>query len=335
MFGFINLNKPRGLTSHNCISKIRRLLNIKKVGHGGTLDPLATGVLPIAVGKATRLLQFLPEQKAYRARIRLGVTTTTDDLEGEVLTTKSTTHLSREAIVASLEQFQGEIEQIPPVYSAIKKNGQKMYELARKGIDVEVPPRIVTIDSIEVIDFILGDFLEVDVAITCGSGTYIRAIARDLGQTLGVGGTLANLVRTKSCGMSLDSSLSFEELEAKLRHNQSIFIEPAQALPHLPAIILNSHEADKWLQGQTVPIVIDEVQAGSTLERGSTLHSQNLSLSNQRYYRTHDRENNHFLGISIINQDTNITKCKQAKPLKGGVPCTLAKPKIVCINVRE
>ena len=327
MFGFINLNKPRGLTSHNCISKIRRLLNIKKVGHGGTLDPLATGVLPIAVGKATRLLQFLPEQKAYCARIRFGITTTTDDLEGEVLTTKSTTHLSREAIVAALEQFQGEIEQIPPVYSAIKKNGQKMYKLARKGIEVKVPPRIVTIDSIEVIDFILGDFLEVDVAISCGSGTYIRAIARDLGQTLGVGGTLANLVRTKSCGMSLDSSLSLEQLEAKLRHNQSIFIEPVQALAHLPAIILNSHEADKWLQGQTVPIVIDEVQAGSTLEGGSTLHSQNLSLSNQKYYRTHDRENNHFLGISIISQDTNIAK--------GGLPCTLAKPKIVCINVRE
>ena len=309
MFGFINLNKPRGLTSHDCIYKIRRLLKLKKVGHGGTLDPLATGVLPIAVGKATRLLQFLPESKAYHARIRLGITTTTDDLEGEVLTTASTNHLTQEAITSVLNQFQGEIEQTPPIYSAIKQNGQKMYELARKGIDVEVPSRIVTIHSIEVRDIIWGDFLEIEVAISCGSGTYIRAIARDLGQTLGVGGTLADLVRTQSCGMSLETSLSLEDLERKLQQNQSILIPPTQALAHLPIITLKPHEAKKWLQGQSIPLDVAHSLTGLDFNSKNTLH--------QPYYRTHDQENNHFLGISTVKQNINIT---------------LAKPKIVCIN---
>ncbi len=309
MFGFINLNKPRGLTSHDCIYKIRRLLKLKKVGHGGTLDPLATGVLPIALGKATRLLQFLPESKAYHACICLGVTTTTDDLEGEVLTTASTNHLTLETITSTLNQFQGEIAQTPPIYSAVKKNGQKMYQLARKGINVEVPPRIVHIYSIEILDIIWGDFLEIDVAISCGSGTYIRAIARDLGQTLGVGGTLASLVRTQSCGMSLETSLSLEDLAEKLQQNQSILIPPTQALDHLPIITLKSDEAKKWLQGQSIPLEIGQSPIASDFNTKNTL--------NQTYYRTHSQENNHFLGISTINQNINII---------------LAKPKIVCIN---
>ena len=315
MFGFINLNKPLGLTSHDCIYKIRRLLKLKKVGHGGTLDPMATGVLPIAVGKATRLLQFLPQSKAYRARIRLGIATTTDDLEGEVIATKSTNHLAKEEIIKTLEQFQGEITQIPPAYSAIKKNGKKMYELARKGIDVEVPPRIVTIKQIKILDFIEGDFLEVDVAIDCGVGTYIRAIARDLGQALGVGGTLAGLIRTKSSGMTIENSLTLEDLAARLQQNQSIFLEPTQALAHLPAIILSSQESNKWLQGQAIPILQQQVL--EVVERDNKTNSHNLDGSNQIHYRTHNQENNQFLGISILNQDINIT---------------LAKPKIVCIN---
>lgn len=306
MFGFINLNKPLGLTSHDCVYKVRRLLKLKKVGHGGTLDPLATGVLPIAVGKATRLLQFLPETKAYQARIRLGVVTTTDDLEGEVIATESTNHLTKEEIIRALAQFQGEITQIPPIYSAIKKDGKKLYELARKGIDVEVPPRIVTINEVKILDFIGGDFLEIDVAIDCGAGTYIRAIARDLGKALGVGGTLASLIRTKSCGMTLDKSFSFEDLEARLQQNQCIFLEPAEALVHLPAINLDFQETNRWLHGQTIPVSDPKI-----------VKNTDLPDSNPIYYRTHKQENHDFLGISIINQNKGIT---------------LAKPKIVCIN---
>jgi tRNA pseudouridine55 synthase len=147
MFGFINLNKPTDFTSHDCVAKLRRLLNTKKIGHGGTLDPTATGVLPIAVGKATRLLQFLPEPKSYRARIRLGVATTTDDLEGTVIQREDQFNLDKSQITASLNSFVGEVEQVPPIYSAIKKNGKKLYELARKGEEVEIEPRTVNINK--------------------------------------------------------------------------------------------------------------------------------------------------------------------------------------------
>ncbi|MEO1006810.1 MAG: tRNA pseudouridine(55) synthase TruB, partial [Cyanobacteria bacterium J06638_38] len=181
MFGFINLNKPVDFTSHDCVAKLRKLLNTKKIGHGGTLDPAATGVLPIAVGKATRLLQFLPTPKAYRARIRLGVTTTTDDLEGDVIHSIPQVKLAKDQVLDSLNSFLGIIEQVPPIYSAIKKNGKKLYELARKGEKVTVEPRTVTISKIELLNIYETEFYELEVEIHCSAGTYIRAIARDLG----------------------------------------------------------------------------------------------------------------------------------------------------------
>ncbi|PLZ39939.1 tRNA pseudouridine(55) synthase TruB, partial [Fischerella thermalis WC542] len=133
MFGFLNLNKPFGWTSHDCVAKTRKLLRLKRVGHAGTLDPAATGVLPIALGKATRLLQYLPGEKAYQATIRLGVRTTTDDLQGEIIAEKSVTNVTLETVKTALQKFQGKIEQIPPSYSAIQVDGKRLYELARKG----------------------------------------------------------------------------------------------------------------------------------------------------------------------------------------------------------
>ena len=205
MFGFINLNKPTGFTSHDCVAKLRKLLDTRKIGHGGTLDPTATGVLPIAVGKATRLLQFLPEPKAYRACIQLGITTTTDDLDGEVVRRVDEIDLATEQIVESLNIFVGQIEQVPPRYSAIKKDGKKLYELARKGEEVVLEPRTITVSKIELLNIDRTDGCKREVEINCSPGTYIRAIARDLGGQLGVGGTLANLVRTESCGMHLST----------------------------------------------------------------------------------------------------------------------------------
>nr|MDJ0569975.1 tRNA pseudouridine(55) synthase TruB [Pleurocapsa sp. MO_192.B19] len=233
MFGFINLNKPVGFTSHDCVAKLRKLLNTKKIGHGGTLDPAATGVLPVAVGKATRLLQFLPEPKAYRARIRLGVTTTTDDLEGEVINSVAVVDFESEEIIASLNNFVGKIEQIPPIYSAIKKEGKKLYELARKGEDVVVEPRTITITKIELLNIYRADFYELEVEIHCSPGTYIRAIARDLGKMLGVGGTLADLIRTESCGMQLNNSITFEQIENQLQQQTFSLIQPSLLLSHL------------------------------------------------------------------------------------------------------
>jgi tRNA pseudouridine55 synthase len=299
MFGFVNLDKPKGFTSHDCVAKLRRIFHTKKIGHGGTLDPMATGVLPIAVGKATRLLQFLPQPKAYRARIRLGIATTTDDLEGEVIsTTTLPVILNQEKIVTCLSNFRGTIEQIPPIYSAIKRDGKKLYELAIKGEKVTVASRKVTINNIELLNFVPGDFPEVELDIYCGPGTYIRAIARDLGTMLGVGGTLANLIRTESCGMKLENSYSFEELEMGLQDNTFSFLTPGVVFNHLPSICLNDDDAQRWCHGQEIGI------SESKLDDGS-------------YLVTYNRDNV-FLGMSIlINRDGELK----------------IKPKVVCLEL--
>lgn len=253
MEGFLNLNKPPGLTSHDCVARVRRLTRLKRVGHGGTLDPAATGVLPLALGKATRLLQFLQPAKAYKATIQLGITTTTDDLEGEIIAQAPASGLSLEQIGATLKLFEGTIQQVPPSYSAIQVQGKRLYDLARAGEQVEVPARTVEVFKIEILDWRVGEFPQLDVAIACGSGTYIRAIARDLGAALQTGGTLAALTRTQSSDFYLSDSLTFDELEAQLQ--QGIFqpIPPAVVLQHLDAVSLPATLAQRWCQGQRIP----------------------------------------------------------------------------------
>ncbi|MEH2060214.1 MAG: tRNA pseudouridine(55) synthase TruB [Nostoc sp.] len=255
--GFLNLNKPFGWTSHDCVARVRKLLRLKRVGHAGTLDPAATGVLPIALGKATRLLQYLPESKAYKATIRLGVRTTTDDLEGEIINSQPCPGLSLVEVKTALAQFQGKIEQIPPSYSAIQVDGKRLYDLARKGEVVQVPVRTVEIFHTEILDWREGDFPELDVAIACGSGTYIRAIARDLGAILETGGTLAALIRTESSGFDLTDSLTFTDLEAKLQDGTFQPLAPDAALQHLLSVSLPAMSAPKWCQGQRVSLNSD------------------------------------------------------------------------------
>jgi len=250
--GFLNLNKPVGFTSHDCVAKIRRLLKLKRVGHAGTLDPAASGVLPIAIGRATRLLQFLPGDKAYHATIRFGVQTTTDDLEGDVLQSQAATHLTLEAIQPALPQFLGPLEQIPPAYSAIQVQGKRLYDLARAGQTVEVKPRAVEVFAINVLAWQPGEFPELKAAIACGSGTYIRAIARDLGQILAVGGTLAKLIRTRSSGFDLRDSLTFETLATQVEEHRFQLMAPEQVLSHLPTLVLPNAIARRWCQGQKV-----------------------------------------------------------------------------------
>ena len=252
MEGFLNLNKPFGITSHDCVARSRRLLRLKRVGHGGTLDPAATGVLPIALGKATRLLQYLRGDKAYRATIRLGVATTTDDLQGEIITSNPVTGLTLEEVKQALGQFEGKIQQVPPNYSAIQRQGKRLYELARAGETIEVEARTVEVNKIEILDWRDGEFPELEVAIACGPGTYIRAIARDLGAALQTGGTLAKLIRTESCGLQLADSLTLEELETKLQEGTFNPITPAAALEHLASVSLASTQAHKWRQGQRI-----------------------------------------------------------------------------------
>ena len=254
--GFLNLSKPAGMTSHDCVSRTRRLLNMKKVGHGGTLDPAATGVLPIALGHGTRFLNYLPTDKAYRATIRLGIKTSTDDLDGDILETSSARHICASEVKNLLSQFLGTIQQVPPQFSAIQMDGKRQYDLARQGITVEIPARPVRIDSIELLEW-RGegtDHPELEVAIACGPGTYIRSIARDLGQKLEVGGTLSTLVRTSSCGFYLDQSFSFETLEQQLEDQTFQPIHFNAALKQMESLTLDQEYTRRWYFGQRLPI---------------------------------------------------------------------------------
>jgi len=278
--GFLNLNKPFDWTSHDCVAKVRKLLNMKRVGHAGTLDPKATGVLPIALGKATRLLQYLPGEKAYQATVRLGIQTTTDDLEGEIITSVPCPGLDLENIKTVLSQFIGKIEQIPPSYSAIQVDGQRLYDLARKGEKVEVPVRTVEISQIQVLDWRDGDFPELDLAISCGSGTYIRAIARDLGTILNTGGTLSALIRTESSSFHIQDSLTFTDLETQLQTDTFQPISPDAPLQHLASVDLPTVSAQKWCQGQKIP----------------------LNLAIPDFVRVYETQTN-FLGIGKLTND--------------------------------
>jgi tRNA pseudouridine55 synthase len=248
--GFLNFHKPQGISSHDCVGAVRRLLGIKKVGHGGTLDPLAVGVLPIAVGRATRLLPYLSEGKAYRAIVRFGLTTATDDLEGDILRQQPAAHLTLADVTAILPEFEGTIEQIPPAYSAIQVQGQRLYDLARRGKPVTVPSRTVVIDKLTVLHWQPGDQPELTLAIDCGPGTYIRSIARDLGDRLGTGATLAHLTRTRSGGFDLAESLTLETVTALVERGQLGLLSPESSLGHLPAIALPAELAHRWQQGQ-------------------------------------------------------------------------------------
>ncbi len=274
MAGFLNLNKPLGITAHDCVSRVRKLLRQKQVGHSGTLDPAASGVLPIAVGQATRLLRFLPEGKAYLAKVRFGVVTNSDDLEGEILKQQPCANLSLAEIEALLPQFLGSIIQRPPSFSAISVGGKRLYQLARAGEMVEAPLRTVEIRKIEVINWLPGNFPELDLLIDCGSGTYIRAIARDLGEKLGCGGVLAGLQRTFSNGFDLTESLTFEQVQPE------ILIPCDRPISHLPSQYLSEDQSRRWLQGQQL--------------------QQPVSV--QSYNRVYN-EKGQFLGIGEQRQD--------------------------------
>lgn len=248
--GFLNLHKPADWTSHDCVARVRRLLKTKKVGHGGTLDPLATGVLPLAVGRATRLLQYLPSNKAYRAIVRFGVTTDSDDLEGQIVMQQNAAHLQWDQVVAALPQFIGTLQQTPPMYSAVRVQGKRLYDLARKGKTADIPVRTVTIDKIEPGLWQPGEHPEITLDITCGTGTYIRSIARDLGATLGTGSTLASLMRTQSSGFSLDDSLTLATVEAQMVNETLCLVPPGKALQSLSSVSLNAEESRRWCMGQ-------------------------------------------------------------------------------------
>lgn len=213
--GLVVVDKPAGLTSHGVVSRVRRLVGTRKVGHAGTLDPMATGVLVLGVDRATRLLGHLMlTDKAYEATVRLGTRTTTDDAEGEVVGRTPAAHLPADQVAAALAEQVGDLMQVPTAVSAIKVDGKRAYQRVRDGEDVELRARPVTVHELTVRDQrVVGDHLDVDITVRCTSGTYIRAIARDVGATLGVGGHLTALRRTAVGPYDLGSARTLEQLE--------------------------------------------------------------------------------------------------------------------------
>lgn len=213
--GIVVVDKPAGWTSHDVVGRLRRLAGTRKVGHAGTLDPMATGVLLAGIGRATRLLGHLQlTDKEYLATIRLGASTVTDDAEGEITASASAAHLDEAAVRAAMVPLTGDIAQVPSAVSAIKVDGKRSYARVRAGEDVDLPARPVTVHAFEATAFLLeGDLLDVDVRVVCSSGTYVRALARDLGVALGVGGHLTMLRRTRVGGFDLTVARTIEELE--------------------------------------------------------------------------------------------------------------------------
>lgn len=209
MDGILNINKPKGYTSHDVVAIVRKRLGTKKVGHTGTLDPNATGVLPICVGRGTKLASVISESsKTYRAQLILGQTTTTLDVTGEVTGEADPSHLTQGQIEEAVMAFQGAIEQIPPMYSALSVDGVRLYKLARQGIEIERKPRHVTIHAIKVVEFTQPHVLTIEVS--CSSGTYIRTLCADVGARLGVGGIMGELTRIESGGYTLADSQELE-----------------------------------------------------------------------------------------------------------------------------
>jgi len=215
MNGIFNIDKPSGWTSHDVVARIRRITGQKRVGHAGTLDPLATGVLPVVLGTATRLVEYLADaDKAYRATLVLGATTDTYDREGTLLTNPNALMPSSEEVEIALEQFRGEIEQLPPMHSAIKVGGKKLYELARQGIEVERQPRKVTIINLQ-LEAYRPPTLE--IFVECSKGTYIRSLAHDLGTVLNTGAYLDALIRTRHGPFTLEGATTLEGLEVAFK----------------------------------------------------------------------------------------------------------------------
>jgi tRNA pseudouridine55 synthase len=259
--GLVIVDKPAGLTSHDVVGRCRRLFGTRKVGHAGTLDPMATGVLVVGIERATKILGLLTAtDKSYAATIRLGRTTSTEDAEGEVLQDISAVHLSDFDIESAVAALRGDIEQVPSAVSAIKVGGQRAYKLAREGQTVELAARPVRIDRFEVLAVRRVDtFVDVDVEVDCSSGTYIRALARDIGAALGVGGHLTALRRTRVGRYGLDEARTLDELEQQARLSYGL---DEACVVGFPRRDLTAEETEAARHGRAlVPAGIDGVYA--------------------------------------------------------------------------
>ena len=267
MFGFLNIYKPKGKTSHDVVAILRRITKIKQIGHTGTLDPFAEGVLPICIGKATRLIEYLKDDKAYIGTVQLGKSTTTYDIEGEGLN-ESDKNVTVEEIEKAIDCFRGEIEQLPPIYSAIKVNGKKLYEYARKGEEVKIEPRKVNISELKFLNY-LPQTRQLELYIACSKGTYIRSIANDLGEKLGTYGHLIKLVRVQAGNFRIENSIKLEDIETSEQVEKNL-IYPLKYLDY-QKYELTQNELEKVSHGM-------QIKPSAKLSDGIVILTNNYKL---------------------------------------------------------
>jgi len=252
--GILPVEKGPGVTSFQVVAHLRRVLRAPRIGHGGTLDPAATGLLPILVGEATKLTPYLVDlDKEYVATVRLGVTTESQDLSGAVLETRAVPSLDAAAIEAALAPFVGVIRQVPPMFSALRRGGKRLYELARQGVEVDREPREVTVHSIRLVSMSLPDVM---IHVRCGKGTYVRTLAADVGAALGCGAALAGLVRTRVGPYALDAAVTWDEVR-QARNGDGLWprlLPPDSALAGLAPVRLDASGARAFAHGQAVPV---------------------------------------------------------------------------------
>lgn len=284
MTGIIILDKPEGITSFGAVARVRRICSEKKCGHSGTLDPMATGVLTVMLGGATRFIELFPNHnKAYRASFRLGTVTDTLDITGKVLETRET-DVTAEQVKEKIRDFIGDINQLPPMYSAVSVGGQRLYDLARKGIEVERQPRQVTVFSIDVLSE-NEETNEYEIQVECSSGTYIRTLISDLGEALGCGAVLTALRRTKANGFDIKNAVTLEQLEEAVKNGKisDILIPVDRALEEYPVIKVSEAQAKRFRNGGELSL--DRLKYPRMLG----------------YFRIYD-PNGNFIGIGEIGQ---------------------------------
>ncbi len=296
--GFLVINKVKGCTSHDCVRQIRKLLNTKKVGHTGTLDPEVIGTLPIAIGNATRFIQYLPQGKTYIGQIKLGIRTNTDDIHGEIINQKSWPKISDEKLDQYLNKFRGIIKQIPPKVSSIHVNGERAYKKSFKNENFELAPREVKIDELILMkwDQINGI---IDIKIKCSAGTYIRAIARDIGEILNSEGCLLQLKRISACGFDEQNSIKISDIEKeKGRGNSKNFIIPTiAALNHITTFVLSNEEQ------------INFWQTGRVIKIDNNYFHESKSFDYKKPIKVIDKKQT-LLGIGFLNKDQSYINPK-------------------------
>ena len=267
MNGIVIVDKPEGWTSQDVVSKLRGVFQTRRIGHGGTLDPMATGVLPVFVGRATRGVEFFEHaDKTYEAVLKLGVSTDTEDITGTVLEEKPV-NVTNEQFLAVLEQFRGEIEQIPPMYSALKVNGQKLYDLARQGKEVERKSRKITVFRLECLEF-SGDSAR--LLVHCSKGTYIRTLCKDIGNALGCGGCMAALRRVQAGAYTIEKAVSLQTLIES--ENPGQYLAPVDSLfAEYPQVILTANQEKRCRNGNSFSITLSDGQYRAYSQTGEFL----------------------------------------------------------------